>query len=247
MDRLVYVAMTGAKQAMLAQGLVSNNLANANTYGFRADMARFSESAVPGPGMPTRVDSIASGMGFDHSTGTLVETSRPLDVAVDGTGWIAVQAADGTEAYTRSGAINVDALGLLRTRMGDLLVLGDNGPIAIPPFTEIMVGGDGTISVVPQGQGPQTMAQAGRLKLVNPERSDLLKRPDGLVQLPDGEVAAADATVKVVSGFLETSNVNLGKSMIDMIELSRRFEIEVRMMRLADENASRAAELLRSR
>jgi len=245
MDRLVYVAMTGAKQAMLAQSLVSNNLANSNTYGFRADLARFTESPVPGPGMPTRVDSIASGMGFDHSIGTLVETGRPLDVAIDGSGWIAVQAADGTEAYTRSGALNVDALGLLRTRTGEL-VLGDNGPIAIPPFTEIMIGGDGTMSVVPQGQGPQTMAGAGRIKLVNPERSQLLKRPDGLVQIPDGAAADADATVKLVSGFLEASNVNLGQSMIEMIELSRRFEIEVRMMRLADENASKAAELLRS-
>ena len=246
MDRLVYVAMTGAKQAMLAQGLVSNNLANTSTYGFRADLARFSESPVPGPGMPTRVDSVASGLGFDHSTGTLVETGRPLDVAIDGDGWIAVQAADGTEAYTRSGAMNVDALGLLRTRTGDL-VLGDNGPIAIPPFTEIMVGGDGTISVVPQGQGPQTMAQAGRIKLVNPDRLEILKRPDGLVQLPEGEAAAADATVRIVAGFLETSNVNLAQSMIDMIELSRRFEIEVRMMRPADENASRPTELRRSR
>ncbi len=246
MDRLVYVAMTGAKQAMLAQGLVANNLANANTRGFRADLARFSESPVPGPGMPTRVDSVASGMGFDHSIGTLVATENPLDVAIDGDGWIAVQAADGTEAYTRAGALNVDGLGVLRTG-NDALVLGDNGPIAIPPFTQIMVGGDGTISVVPQGQGPETMAQAGRIKLVNPERSELLKRPDGLVQLPDGAAADADATVRLVSGFLESSNVNLGQSMINMIELSRRFEIEVRMMRLADENASRATELLRNR
>ena len=245
MDRLVYTAMTGAKQAMLAQSLVSNNLANANTYGFRADLARFSESPVQGPGMPTRVDSIASGMGFDHSTGTLVETGRPLDVAVDGTGWNAVQAEDGTEAYTRSGALNIDALGLLRTRSGEL-VLGDNGPIAIPPFTQIMIGGDGTISVVPQGQGPETMAQAGRIKLVNPDLANVLKRPDGLVGLGDGEIAPADASVKVFSGVLETSNVNLGRAMIEMIELSRRFEIEVRMMRVADENASAAAELLRN-
>ncbi len=245
MDRLVYVAMTGAKQAMLAQGLVANNLANSNTYGFRADLARFSESPVPGPGLPTRIDSVASGMGFDHSTGTLIATDRPLDVAVDGDGWIALQAADGNEAYTRSGAMNVDGLGLLRTGSGEL-VLGDNGPIAIPPFTQIMIGVDGTISVVPQGQGPETMAQAGRIKLVNPDRAQLLKRPDGLVQLADGGAAAADATVKLSSRFLEASNVNLGRSMIDMIELSRRFEIEVRMMRLADENASRAAELLRN-
>ena len=245
MDRLVYVAMTGAKQAMLAQTLVANNLANANTYGFRADLARFSESPVNGPGMPTRVDSITTGMGFDFSTGTLVETGRALDVAIDGSGWIAVQAEDGTEAYTRSGALNVDALGLLRTRSNEL-VLGDNGPIAIPPFTQIMIGGDGTISVVPQGQGPQTMAQAGRIKLVNPDPANVLKRPDGLVELAGGEIAPADASVRLFAGFLEASNVNLGQAMIEMIELSRRFEIEVRMMRVADENASRAVELLRS-
>lgn len=246
MDRLVYVAMTGAKQAMLAQGLVSNNLANANTRGFRADLARFTESPVPGPGMPTRVDSVAAGMGFDHTTGVLIATDNPLDVAIDGAGWIAVQAADGTEAYTRAGAMNVDSLGLLRTGNGDL-VIGDNGPVSIPPFVELNIGRDGTISVIPQGLGPQTMAQAGRIKLVNPERSELLKRPDGLVQLRDGAAAPADAAVRVMPYHLETSNVNLGRSMIDMIELSRSFEIEVRMMRLADENASRATELLRNR
>lgn len=245
MDRLVYVAMTGAKQAMLAQTLVANNLANASTTGFRADLARFSESPVPGPGLPTRVDSVTSGMGFDHATGTLVETGSPLDVAIDGRGWIAVQAADGSEAYTRSGALNVDALGLLRATNGEL-VLGDSGPIAVPPYDRIMIGGDGTVSLVPKGQGPQTLAQVGRIKLVDPERDEILKRPDGLVTLTSGEAAPADATVKLVSGFLEASNVNLGRSMIDMIELSRRFEIEVRMMRLADENASRAAELLRN-
>jgi len=184
MDRLVYVAMTGAKQAMLAHTLVANNLANLSTTGFRADLARFSESPVPGAGLPTRVDSIASGIGFDHATGTLVETGRELDVAIDGRGWIAVQAADGTEAYTRSGALNVDALGLLRTSNGEL-VLGDSGPIAVPPYDRIMVGGDGTVSLVPQGQGAQTLAQVGRIKLVKHVRDEIQKRPERLVALAD--------------------------------------------------------------
>jgi flagellar basal-body rod protein FlgF len=245
MDRLVYVAMTGAKQAMLAQTLVANNLANASTTGFRADLARFSDDAVRGPGYPTRVDSVASGLGFDHSPGNLIATGETLDIAIDGSGWIALQADDGTEAYTRSGSFNVDGLGLLRTRDG-LLVLGDNGPIAIPPYERLMIGTDGTVSVVPAGQGAQTLAQIGRIKLVNPERQELSKRADGLAQIADGAASEADASVRIVSGFLEASNVNLARGLVDMIELSRRFEIEVRMMRLADENATRAAELLRN-
>jgi flagellar basal-body rod protein FlgF len=245
MDRSLYVAMSGAKQAMLAQGLIANNVANASTVGFRADMARFAESPIRGPGYPTRVDSVASGVGFDQSVGTLIETGRVLDLSVNGSGWIAVQADDGSEAYVRSGAMNVDALGLLRTSTGQL-VLGDDGPIAISPFDRLAVGADGTISIVPQGQGPQTLAQIGRIKLVNPERSELVKRYDGLVQVADGQPAEADASVRLVSGFLEASNANLAQGMIEMIELSRRFELEVRMMRVADENASRAAELLRN-
>ena len=244
MDRLVYVAMSGAKQLMEAQTLVAHNLANANTHGFRADLARFQASPVEGAGYPSRINAVATGAGFDHSPATLIATGRVFDLAVDGTGWIAVQAADGTEAYSRAGAMNINGLGLLETRRGEL-VLGDNGPIAIPPHTELVVGGDGTVSIVPQGQGPQTLAQVGRIKLVNPDPALLEKRPDGLVRLADGGIADPDASVKLVSGFLESSNVNLAEAMVSMIELARQFEVEVRMMRLADENATRAANLVR--
>ena len=154
-----------------------------------------------------------------------------------------IRPADGTEAYSRAGAMNINALGLLETRRGEL-VMGDNGPIAIPPHTELVVGGDGTVSIVPQGQGPQTLAQVGRLKLVNPDPSLLEKRPDGLVRLAEDAVADPDAAVKLVSGFLESSNVNLAEAMVSMIELARQFEVEVKMMRLADENATRAASLV---
>jgi len=243
MDRLVYVAMSGAKQLMEAQTLVSHNLANANTHGFRADLARFQASPVEGAGYPSRVNAVATGAGFDHSAGTLIATGRVLDLAVDGPGWIAVQAADGSEAYSRAGALNINGLGLLETRRGEL-VLGDNGPIAVPPYVELLVGGDGTVSVVPQGQGPETLAQVARIKLVNPDPAVIEKRTDGLVQMAEGGVADPDAGVKVVSGFLESSNVNLAEAMVSMIELARLFEVEVRMMRLADENATRAAELV---
>lgn len=228
---------------MQAQTLVSHNLANANTHGFRADLARFQASPVEGAGYPSRVNTVATPAGFDHSSGALISTGRTLDLAVDGAGWIAVQGNDGAEAYTRAGALNINGLGLLETRRGEL-VLGDNGPIAVPPHTQLVVGGDGTLSVVPQGQGPETLAQVGRIKLVNPEVSSLEKRPDGLVQMAGGAVADPDAAVKLVSGFLESSNVNLAEAMVSMIELSRQFEVEVRMMRIADENATRAAELV---
>ncbi len=242
MDRLVYVAMSGAKQLMQAQSLVSHNLANANTHGFRADLANFAASPVEGPGYQSRVNTVATGGQFNGSQGALINTGRVLDVAIDGDGWMAVQAADGIEAYSRAGAFTINGLGLLENRRGEL-VLGDNGPIAIPPHTNLVVGGDGTISVVPQGQGPETLAQVGRIKLVNPDPALLQKRTDGLIEMADGEIAAADASVKLVSGFLESSNVNIAEAMVSMIELARQFEVEVKMMRVADENASRATEL----
>ena len=174
----------------------------------------------------------------------LISTGRDLDVAVKGQGWIAVQARDGTEAYTRSGALNVTSLGLLETSTGQL-VLGDNGPVAVPARQNLAIGADGTISIVPEGQGPQTIAEVGRIKLVNPDPATLTKGADGLVRLADGSTAAADANVLLQAGHLESSNVNLAAELIDMIGLARQFELQVSMMQTADDNASRAAELVR--
>jgi flagellar basal-body rod protein FlgF len=241
-DRLLYVAMTGAKQLMQAQALVSHNLANVSTTGFRADLARFEARPIAGPGYASRVNTVAAGLGFDRSQGALVQTGEVLDVAIDGEGWLAVQARDGGEAYVRSGSLKVSSVGLLETERGEL-VLGDNGPLAVPPFTQIAVAADGTISIVPQGQGPETMAQIGRLKLVNPEAARLTKRPDGLVTVADGPEAEPDANVKIASGFIETSNVNIAATLVDMIEFQRQFEVAVRMMQTADQNAARAADL----
>jgi flagellar basal-body rod protein FlgF len=241
-DRLLYVAMTGAKQLMQAQTLVSQNLANVSTTGFRADLARFEARPIEGPGYASRVNTVATGLGFDRSQGALVQTGEVLDVAIDGDGWLAVQARDGSEAYSRAGSLKVNSVGLLETERGEL-VLGDNGPLAVPPYTQIAVAADGTISIVPQGQGPETMAQVGRLKLVNPEVGRLTKRADGLITVADGAEVESDASVKVASGFIETSNVNIAATLVDMIEFQRQFEVAVRMMQAADQNASRAADL----
>jgi flagellar basal-body rod protein FlgF len=226
MDRLLYVAMTGAKQLMQAQSLVAHNLANISTTGFRADLARFEAAPIEGPGYPSRINTVAAGVGFDHSQGPLVQTGSPLDVAVEGPGWLAVQAKDGTEAYTRSASLNVNALGLLQTDRGEL-VLGDNGPAAVPPNTSVSIAKDGTISIVPQGQGPETLE----------------KRPDGLVRSTTGKPVEADAKVQLASGAVENSNVSAAGMMTDMIEYARQFEIAVRMMHVADDNATRASSL----
>jgi flagellar basal-body rod protein FlgF len=234
--------MTGAKQLMQAQSLVSHNLANVSTTGFRADLARFAAQPIEGPGYASRVNTVATGLGFDRSQGALVETGAVLDVAIDGEGWLAVQARDGSEAYVRSASLKVNSVGLLETERGEL-VLGDNGPLAVPPHTQISMGADGTISVVPQGQGPETLAQIARLKLVNPEADRLGKRVDGLIEVTDDAEVESDANVKVASGFIETSNVNIASTLVDMIEFQRQYEVAVRMMQTADQNAQRAASL----
>jgi flagellar basal-body rod protein FlgF len=234
--------MTGAKQLMQAQALVSHNLANVSTTGFRADLARFEARPIEGPGYQSRVNTVATGLGFDRSQGALVQTGEVLDIAIDGAGWLAVQAPDGSEAFSRGGSLKVNAVGLLETERGEL-VLGDNGPLAVPPYTQIAVAADGTISIVPQGQGPETMAQVGRLRLVNPEADRLTKRADGLITVADGQEVESDANVKAASGFIETSNVNIAATLVDMIEFQRQYEVAVRMMQTADQNAARAADL----
>lgn len=244
MDRMVYVAMTGAKQVMRRQAVVAHNIANINTDGFRADLAHSSPAPVRGTGHSTRVNAIAQGDGFSHASGTLMSTNRTLDVAVKGEGWIAVQAGDGSEAYTRAGALSINSLGLLETADGQM-VMGSNGPLAVPVHVELAMGNDGTISIVPQGQGPATLASVDRIKLVNPDRELLEKGADGLVRLKDGGTAEPDAAVEMVSGYLETSNVNMAANLVAMIENARQFEMQVKMMQTADENATRAMELAR--
>jgi flagellar basal-body rod protein FlgF len=234
--------MTGAKQLMQAQALVAHNLANVSTTGFRADLARFEARPIQGPGYPSRVNTVATGLGFDRSQGSLVQTGQVLDVAIDGKGWLALQARDGSEPYSRGGSLNVNALGLLETERGEL-VLGDNGPLAVPPHTQIAMAADGTVSIVPQGQGPETLAQVGRLRLVNPDPQRLEKRTDGLVTVNDDVEVETDANVRVASGFIETSNVNVASTLVDMIEYARQYDMVVRLMQTADQNATRAASL----
>ncbi|MCE5231796.1 MAG: flagellar basal-body rod protein FlgF [Mizugakiibacter sp.] len=245
MDRSLYVAMTGATQTMRAQAEVAHNLANANTAGFKAELSAFRSVPVLGDGERSRINAVAQGTGWDLSAGPQVATGRDLDVAVQGQGWIAVQAADGGEGYTRAGSLQVGADGLLTTATGQP-VLGDGGPISVPPYTQLTIGNDGTVSVVPQGQGPATLAVVGRIKLVNPEPAQLAKGGDGLMRLAGDGTAPADAGVRLASGVIESSNVNPSEQLVRMIELARQFEMQVRGIRSADDNARAATQLLQA-
>jgi len=243
MDRSLYVAMSGAKETLQAQAANNHNLANASTTGFKADLAAFQSRAVQGPGYASRVYSTTGSVGYDATSGALSSTGQELDVAVQGDGWLAVQAVNGQEAYTRAGDLHVDSSGLLLTATGHP-VLGDNGPITVPPYSAINVGRDGTISIVPAGQQASTMASVGRIKLVNPSESELQRGDDGLFRTINGEPATSDATVSVASGVLESSNVNVADAMVQMIELSRRFDLQVKSMKTTEEDAQATAKLL---
>ncbi|HPF25017.1 MAG TPA: flagellar basal-body rod protein FlgF [Steroidobacteraceae bacterium] len=244
MDRMLYVAMSGAKETLRAQGVNNHNVANASTTGFRADLAAFQSRAVDGTGWASRVYATNSTTGWNHHSGALVASGRDLDVAINGEGWLAVQTPDGNEAYTRAGDLAISADGMLRTSTGRP-VLGDGGPLSIPPYTSLFIARDGSISIVPQGQDSSTTATVGRLKLVNPPREELARGEDGLFRLRDGTVAPAEAAVQIAQGTLESSNVNAAESIVNMIELARRFEMQVKAIKTAEQNADSATRLMR--
>ena len=243
MDRLLYVAMSGAKESLLAQANNSHNLANVNTPGFMEDLNQFRSMPVFGPGYPSRVYSMDERPDISFTKGPLQTTGNPLDLAVKGNGFLAVQAADGTEAYTRRGDLKIDANGIVTNGEG-LPVIGNNGPIALPPHDMIEIAADGTITVLPEGSTPEALAIIDRIKLVEPPLQDLIKGEDGLLRLQDGSEAPAEAGVELVSGALESSNVSVADSLVSMIELSRQFELQVNMMKTAQELDAASVKLM---
>ncbi len=243
MDRMLYVAMSGAKETLLAQASNANNLANVNTPGFMEDLNQFRSMPVFGPGYPTRVYALDERPDINFHKGSLQSTGNPMDVAVKGQGYLAVQAPDGTEAYTRRGDLKVDVNGVVTTGEG-LPVIGNGGPIALPPHERIEIAADGTITILPEGSTPEALAIIDRIKLVNPPAQDLMKGEDGLMRFRDGSNAPAEAEMQLVSGAIESSNVNVADSLVDMIELSRKFEFQVRMMKTAQELDASSAKLM---
>ncbi|MFC5476017.1 flagellar basal body rod protein FlgF [Paraherbaspirillum soli] len=244
MDRMIYVAMSGAKQAMEQQASVANNMANVSTPGFRAQLNNFRAVPVVGDEAATRAFVVASTPGADLHTGPITETGRPMDVAVRGDGWLTVQTADGNEAYTRVGSLQVGADGQLMT-MDRLPVVGDSGPMAVPPGASVMISTDGLVSAIGSGDPVTNVAQVGRLKLVNPAVADLQRGDDGLFRMKAGATAPdADPAVTLQTGAVEGSNVNPISAMVEMIANGRSFEMQMKAVKTADEDAQRANSLL---
>src|SRR5687768_5317551 len=228
MDRMIYLSMSGAKATMQRQDTLANNLANVSTVGFRAELQAFRAVPVQGSGASTRVYALESTPGYDASAGNVTATGRNLDVAMKGNAWLAVQGLDGTEAYTRAGSLDVSSNGTLVTRNG-LTVLGDGGPIQVPPNSEVVIGGDGTVSAK-SAAGRSTAI--GKLKLVTPE-APLTRGTDGLFRGADGDLPA-DATARVQDGALEGSNVGAVETMVSMITAARQFEAQMKMLQTAE-------------
>lgn len=243
MDRLIYTAMSGAKHILEQQATNSHNLANASTTGFRAQLDSFRAVPVLGPGLPTRAFVVDATVGSDFASGTIHHTGRELDVAVQGDGWFAVEAPNGGEGYTRNGAFRLNENGVLQTQNG-LNVIGDGGPITLPPGVNVAIARDGTISTIDPATPGVPPTVMGRLKLVNPPTETITRGDDGLFRLANGAIAPEDANVAVAGGALETSNVNVVDAMVNMISLARQFDLQMNMMKNAENNATKAGQIL---
>jgi len=244
MDKYLYLAMNGAAQAMLAQQNNANNLANVSTVGFKASLDHFQSQPVTGPGFDDRVYVTDEGAGANFKPGAITTTGRDLDIAINGDGWFTVQAPDGGVGYSRRGDFRIDANGLLLNGANQI-VLGEGGPITIPDFESLEIGRDGTISIRATGQAANTLIGVDRINLVNPPRDQVYRGEDGLFRGRGGAVAAADASISVTSGALESSNVNAVDAMVSMIDYARYYEHQVKLMKLASENDAASARLMR--
>ena len=242
MDRMVYIASAGATRIMESQTIRANNLANADTTGFKADLERIKSTKIPaiGDSLQTRVLPQTENTGFSQQAGTLNPTGRKLDLAIRDEGLFTIQSNLG-EAYTRSGAIVADANGQLT--IDGHPVAGINGPIVLPEYRDLFIGDDGRISVL--AATGNIIEEVGQLKLVNPKLDEMEKGLDGLFRRSDGQMLQASDQVKVDSGFLESSNVSAVSELIASMDLSRQFEIQVKLMRSAEKLAEKGNSLLK--
>ena len=245
MDKMLFIAMNGASQAMQAQETISHNLSNVSTIGFKEHLDSYKSWHVEGPGYNTRVYNQLEMKGNNMLSGGLTTTNRDLDIAINGEGWLAVQGRDGKEAYTRAGDLRLQVNGQLVTGTGHP-VMGNDGPVVIPQSQKIEIGHDGSISIIAIGQTVETLAIIDRIKLVNPEAQEMHKSEDGLFRMKSGENAPATAGVTVAAGALEQSNVKPVAELIDLIQNARQFEANVKLMRMAQQNDEASTRLLRN-
>jgi flagellar basal-body rod protein FlgF len=242
MDRIIYTAMTGASASESRQAVLANNLANASTQGFKAELSAFRATPVRGDGLGSRVMAVETTTGRSDVPGAAQKTGRALDVMADGRSWFAVQGLDGTEAYTRAGSLEVSPEGNLVNASGNLVLSDGGGPLAIPAGADITIGADGTVSAKAPGQAGTNV---GRLKMVTPDANQPIQRgADGLFRTAGGDPLASDPQARLQSGTLEGSNVNTIETMVSMIQVARQFEAQMRMLQTAEQNDKAASQLL---
>lgn len=246
-DRALYVAMTGASASLKTQASVSHNLANADTVGFQATLSGTTAAPVQGAGHASRVTARHATLGVSDARGALVNTGNALDIALHADRWLAVQDANGGVAYTRAGNLQLSPNGVLTTAGGRPVLGADGAPLTIPPNQSLDIAADGTISIVPQGQPASTIAEAGRLGVVQARTADLVRGDDGLMRTIPGQAPPPAAGPSLLSGVVEDSNVEATSMLVQMIQTARSFEMQVRVLQSVDENARTANSLLGSR
>lgn len=250
MDRLIYTAMTGAAHTLGRQAAVAHNLANVTSTGYRAEEHRLRAVQVLSRNSPTplatRAFTVDASTHTDYSPGPMLYSGRALDVAIDGQGWLALAMPDGSEAYTRNGSLEVSVNGILQTRTG-IPVQGDGGPITVPPDVKITIAKDGTVSVIPETGAQNTVNAIGRIKLVDPPETDLVRGQDGLFRTRTSDPAPVNERTAIASGYLEGSNVNPVEQMVTMISLARQFEMQVKMLQTAEQDDKSATQVINAR
>ncbi|MBL7481097.1 flagellar basal-body rod protein FlgF [Legionella bononiensis] len=247
MEPILYNAISGGRSDFKRQELIANNLANINTPGFKADLYQAQTmymNDANGVNDKNGQSFIVQGPnGIDLSPGEIIPTGRDLDIAIDGEGWMAVKDSQGKEAYTRGGSLRLDVNRQLITASGKV-VLGDGGPISIPPAKSIEIGNDGTITIIPLDGDIKSLAILDRIKLVTLDKTNIVKNDEGLLQLKQGGVAKADATVKLINGAIEGSNVKAIDQMVGMISAGREFDAQMKILSTVDDNGQKLAQLL---
>lgn len=243
MDRALYLAMTGGTQVMSAQAIHANNLANVSTTGFRADFEQARSMQINGDYYPSRVFAMTENPGTRFDQGALQQTGRDMDIAIQDKGFIAALDSTGQEVYTRAGDLQLTVAGQLITGTG-LPVVGIEGPIFLPPVDSLEISEDGTISIIPQGGDGTQVTALNRIKLVSADPEELTKSEDGLIRTKNGQPLEQDNTIQVLSGFIEGSNVNAVEEMTKIMELARRFEMNIKIMDTVRNNETASAKIL---
>ena len=244
MSNIAHLDAQSARQIQQAQAVVTHNLANSGTTGFKADLYQAQSSYVDGGDINGTAEANSVGGGVDYSSGAIAQTGRDLDIAITGDGWFQVVADDGTLALSRRGDLRVGTDGLLKDATGKT-IMGNGGPVSLPPYSSLSIGSDGTISIVPMGELPTNIVALDRLMLVNPPEDQLVKSADGMIRVANMDNLEPDANVRVAVGALETSNVSPVGAMVEMITLARSFEQHTQTIKSAEELDASSASIMK--